>query len=92
MAMSWEPHYEFWCRHVVAQWAARQVAPEPVEDVSPWQVEKARNRLQRITEKVERRRWLPTMANRLSGKALQELRSAHELLQEAGDVLTEVRE
>lgn len=82
--MTWEPYWQWWLSMI----------PDPVPEAEPslWDIEKARNRLQRMTEKIESRRWLPSMANRLNGKALRELRAAHDLLRESGRVLTEVRE
>jgi hypothetical protein len=86
--MNWnaEPYYAFWCNRVVAQWTARLVAPEPEPGPSLWEIEKSRNRLQRMTERIENRSWVPKFAYRVNGRALRELREAHELLATAGEI------
>jgi hypothetical protein len=91
--MDWraEDFWHWWMRYTSAQWTAQQFAPEPEPEPSAWEIEKSRNRLERITEKVERRRWLPPLPHRLNGRMLREVREAHELLGEAGQAIQEAK-
>jgi hypothetical protein len=90
--MNWsaEPLYVFWCNHVVAQWASRQVAPEPEPEPSEWEVQKQMNRLRRMTEKIENRQWIPKLQYRLNGKAVKELQEAYTLLGTSVEGVTQV--
>jgi uncharacterized iron-regulated membrane protein len=56
-------------------------------DMTPWSVEKARNRLARSVEKIESRRWMPKLPYQLTGQAVKKVQEAHELLHEAGQAL-----
>jgi len=69
---------------------ATVIQPALEEDVSPWELEKSRNRLQKQLEKVESGRWLPRVPFRLTGQAARELREAHELVHHTGEVIGDV--
>ena len=74
---------------------APMAGPVPALEGEPpataWSLSKAASRLQKQIARVESGKWLPRVEFRLSGRDVQELRSAHQLVHEARTLIQEVQ-
>ena len=61
-----EPYFQWWV----------SLVPDPAPEPSPWEVQKAANRLARMTEKAEQSRFLPKLPYRLNGLSKRKLHEA----------------